>query len=64
MQVVVAKLTLLKTKHLSLMILDSSLNVVSMGVHIMQHNVATPIDGSPTIDEEPSLVQKDKRLHK
>ena len=64
----VVKLTLLTAKHLPLMILESSAAMSTTRVHectalrnTILHNVATPVDGSLTIDEEPSLVQKDKR---
>ena len=62
----VVQLTLLKTRHLSLMILDSSLSTAMSITHVhgcTHYYVATPMDGSPTINEEPSLVQKDKRQH-
>ena len=48
------------------MISDSSLSTAMSTTHVhvtqyLLHIVATHIDGSPTIDEELSLVQQDKR---
>ena len=67
-------LTLLKTKHFSLMILDSSLSIATSTTRVSHtyplytlcntilhnYNAATPVDGSPTIEEEPSLGKRIK----